>query len=52
VSLLHVSVTLLFLHLLSLDLDLVSLSILLLAGKLTLDGLQVEKLSTELEGQW
>jgi len=52
VSLLHVSVTLLFLHLLSLDLNLVSLSILLLAGELTLNGFQIEELSTQLESEW
>jgi hypothetical protein len=51
VPLLHVSFPFLVLHLLSLDLDLVSLSVLLLAGKLSLNGLQVEKLSAELEGE-
>ena len=51
VSLLHVPLTLLVLHLLSLDLDLVSLSVLLLAGKLSLNGLQVEQLGAELEGE-
>jgi len=41
VSLLHVSFTFLFFHLLRLDLNLMSLSILFLAGELALNGLQV-----------
>jgi hypothetical protein len=52
VSLLHVSVTFLFFHLLSLDLNLVSLSVLLLAGKLTLNSLKVKKFSAQFECQW
>jgi hypothetical protein len=43
-ALLHVAITLFFLHLLSLDLHLVSLGILLLTSKLSLDGLQVKEL--------
>ena len=50
-ALLHVAIALFFLHLLSLDLHLVSLSILLLTSELTLDGLEVQELGRELEGQ-
>lgn len=49
---LHVSVSLFLFHLLSLDLDLMSLGILLLSSKLLLDLLQVKKLGTQLEGKW
>jgi len=48
---LHVAVSLLVLHLDRLDLDLVSLRILLLSCELALDGLQVEELSRQLEGE-
>ena len=51
VSLLHIAVTLLIFHLNRLDLDLVSLSILLLSRELTLDGLQVQELSRQLESK-
>jgi len=51
VSLLHVAVALLVLHLDGLDLDLVSLCVLLLSCQLALDSLQVEQLSRQLEGQ-
>ena len=51
VSLLHIAITLLIFHLNRLDLDLVSLSILLLSRELTLDGLQVQELSRQLESK-
>jgi hypothetical protein len=51
VSLLHVPLALLFLHLLALDLNLVCLGILLLAGKLLLDLLEVEEFGGLLEGE-
>ena len=51
VSALDVSVALLVLHLLSLDLHLMGLSVLLLLGQLLLDLLQVEQLSRLLESQ-
>lgn len=51
VALLHVPVALLVLHLLRLDLHLVGLGVLLLPRQLALDGLQVEQLSRELEGE-
>jgi len=50
-ALLHVAIALLLFHLLSFDLYLVSLGILLLTRKLTLDGLEVEKLGRELESE-
>ena len=49
--LLHVALPLFFLHLLTLDLDLMGLSVLLLSRKLLLDLLQVEKLGRLLEGE-
>jgi hypothetical protein len=51
VALIHVSLPFLVLHLLRLNLDLVRLGVLLLAGKLALDSLQVQKFSAQLEGQ-
>ena len=51
VALLHVSFALFLLHLLGLNLDLVRLGVLLLAGQLLLDLLQVQKLGTLLEGK-
>lgn len=53
VSLLHVPLALLFFHLLAFDLDLMGLGVLLLAGKLLLDLLEVEELGRlfECEGQ-
>lgn len=50
-SLLHISLTFFLLHLERLDLDLMSLSVLLLAGELPLDLSQIEQLSGVLESQ-
>jgi hypothetical protein len=51
VALLHIALALLLLHLLGLYLHLVGLSVLLLAGELLLDLLQVEQLGGLLEGE-
>ena len=50
-SLLHVSLTFLLFHLLSLNLNLVSLCVLLLAGELTLNRLEIKKFGAQLESQ-
>jgi hypothetical protein len=50
-ALLHVAIALFILHLLCLDLNLVSLGILLLTGELTLNGLKVQELSRKLESE-
>ena len=51
VSLLHVSISLFLFHLLSFDLNLMCLSVLLLAGELSLNGLQIQELGAQFKCQ-